>query len=122
MKISLALVAVGLFAGANIDPAYGQSLGNAGTIEGTVVDQSGAAIPKAEVHLSNPVTGYSQTTTAGSDGSFRLKKIPTNPYRLEGTAAGFGTTPQEVDIRNSVPVQVKPALAVAGPRTSVTVE
>ena len=122
MKISLALVAVGLFAGANIDPAYGQSLGNAGTIEGTVVDQSGAAIPKAEVHLSNPVTGYSQTTTAGSDGSFRLTNIPPNPYRLEVTAAGFGTTSQEVDIRNSVPVQVKPTLAVAGTRTSVTVE
>src|SRR6202162_4562399 len=122
MKISLALVAVGLFAGANIDPAYGQSLGNAGTIEGTVVDQSGAAIPKAEVHLSNPVTGYSQTITAGPDGSFRLTNIPPNPYRLEVNASGFGASSQEVDIRNSVPVQVKATLAVAGTRTSVTVE
>jgi hypothetical protein len=101
---------------------YGQSLGNAGTIEGTVVDQSGAAIPKAEVHLSNAVTGYSQTTTAGSDGSFRLTNIPPNPYRLQVNASGFGTFSQEVEIRNSLPIQVKPTLAVAGTRTEVTVE
>ena len=69
----------------------GQSLGNAGTIEGTVVDQSGAAIPKAEVRLSNAVTGYTQTTIATSDGSFRLGNIPPNPYRLEVNASGFGT-------------------------------
>src|ERR1700676_2326181 len=101
---------------------YGQSLGNAGTIEGTVVDQSGAAIPKAEVHLTNAVTGYSQTTTASSDCSFRLGNIPPNPYRLEVNASGFGTYSQQVDVRNSIPVQVKPTLAVAGTRESVTVE
>jgi hypothetical protein len=100
----------------------GQSLGNAGTIEGTVVDQSGAAIPKAEVRLSNAVSGYTQTTIAASDGSFRLGNIPPNPYRLEVNASGFGTYTQQVDVRNSVPVQIKPTLAVAGTRESVTVE
>jgi hypothetical protein len=122
MKIPLAFVAVGLLAVVNIDPAFGQSLGNAGTIEGTVVDQSGAAIPKAEVRLTNAVSGYNQTTTTKTDGSFRLTNIPPNPYRLEVNAAGFDLSSQEVDIRNAVPIQVKPALAVAGTRTSVTVE
>jgi len=56
MKRALAFITLGLFAALNIDPAFGQSLGNAGTIEGTVVDQSGAAIPKAELHLTNAVT------------------------------------------------------------------
>ena len=121
MKIHLALITVGLLT-VNIDRAFGQSLGNAGTIEGTVVDQSGAAIPKAEVRLSNAVSGYTQTTIAASDGSFRLGNIPPNPYRLEVNASGFGTYSQQVDVRNSVPVQIKPTLAVAGTRTSVTVE
>ena len=70
--------------------ALAQSLGNAGTIEGTVVDPSGATIPQAEVRLSNAVTGYSQSVTTGSDGSFRLVNIPPNPYHLEVTASGFG--------------------------------
>jgi len=33
-----------------------QSLGDAGPIEGTVVDQSGASIPQAQVRLTNAVS------------------------------------------------------------------
>jgi hypothetical protein len=58
------------------DLANAQSLGNAGTIEGTVVDQSGASIPQAQVRLTNAVSGYTQTVTSGQDGSFRLVNIP----------------------------------------------
>jgi hypothetical protein len=32
-------------------PLFAQSLGNAGTIEGTVLDQTGAAVQGAAVHL-----------------------------------------------------------------------
>jgi hypothetical protein len=101
---------------------FGQSLGNAGTIEGTVVDPSGALVGKAEVTLSNPVSGYRQMATTAADGSFRLGNIPPNTYHLEVTAPGFSTFTQDVSIRNSVPIQLKAALAVAGGRTSVTVE
>src|SRR5260370_2740774 len=114
MKIPLALITVGLFAAANIDPAFGQSLGNAGTIEGTVVDQSGAVIPKAQVSIHNVVTGYAQSVLSGSDGAFRLGNLPPNPYHLEVKASGFGTFSHDVDIRNSLPVPVKATLSVAG--------
>jgi hypothetical protein len=99
-----------------------QSLGNAGTIEGVVVDQTGAAVPAAQVHLSNAVTGYSQNATTGTDGSFRLLNIPPNPYHLDVTAPGFGVFSQDVTIRNSLPIQVKASLNVAGAKTTVTVE
>ena len=101
---------------------FGQSLGNAGTIQGTVADPSGASVARAVVTLSNPVSGYKQTVAAASDGSFRLVNIPPNPYHLEVTASGFDTFPLDVSIKNAIPIQVKAVLAVAGGKTTVTVE
>jgi carboxypeptidase family protein len=49
-----------------------QSLGNAGTIEGIVIDPTGAIVPKAEVSVHNAISGYSQTVVTGTDGSFRI--------------------------------------------------
>jgi hypothetical protein len=37
-------------------------------------------------------------------------------------ATGFATYSQDVDIRNSIPIQIKPTLVVAGGQTTVTVE
>ena len=70
-------------------PVRSQSLGNAGTVDGSVVDQCGAAIPKAEIQIHNPVSGYPQSTIAANDGSFHLVNIPPNQYHLEIKASGF---------------------------------
>jgi len=102
--------------------APGQSVGNSGTIEGTVIDPSGAAVPKAEVSVHNSSTGFHQSVLAGTDGTFRLTNLPPNPYHLEVHASGFAPYSQDVVIRNSLPVQVSPQLALAGETTSVTVE
>jgi hypothetical protein len=99
-----------------------QSLGNAGTIEGTVSDPSGASVPDAKVTISNAVSGYKQSATSAMDGTFRLVNIPANPYHLEIMAAGFGVFTQDVNVRNAVPVSLKLKLALAGAQSSVTVE
>ncbi len=99
-----------------------QSLGNTGTITGTVLDPSGSAIPKATVTIHNTVSGYSQSAVSGTDGSFRLVNLPRNPYHLEVKASGFADYSQDVDIRNALPVEVRAALALAGATTTVTVE
>jgi Carboxypeptidase regulatory-like domain len=122
MKRTLALCALGLLSAVMTHPVFGQSLGNAGTIEGTAVDASGAAIPNAAIKLHNALTNYTQSAISGADGSFRLVNIPPNPYHLEVTAPGFAPFGQDVDIRNSLPVQVKSTLAVAGARESIIVE
>jgi hypothetical protein len=101
--------------------ASAQSLGNAGTVTGTVLDPSGAAIPNAEVTLKNAVSGYMQTTRSGPDGMFRLSNIPPNPYGLEVSTAGFTPFSQEVDVKNAVPIRVNATLALAGSNTAVTV-
>src|SRR2546422_10040302 len=122
MKRTLALFALGLLCLGLAHRAFGQSLGNAGTIEGSVVDPSGAAVARAAVTIHNAITGYSQATSTAADGSFRFSNIPPNPYHLEVTAPGFDTFSQDVTIRNAVPVPVKATLAVAGSKTTLTVE
>ena len=111
-----------LFVGLSAASAEAQSLGNAGTIEGTVTDQSGASVPDAKVTIKNGVSGYMQSATSGMDGTFRMTNVPPNPYHMEVTAAGFNASEQDVSVRNAIPVQVKAKLAVAGGQTSVTVE
>src|SRR5262249_12375107 len=99
-----------------------QSLGNAGTIIGTVVDSSGAVVPNAEVSVHNAVTGYNQSVRSGTDGLFRLTNSPPNRYHLEIKLSGFAPYSQDVDIKNSLPIQVDATLAVAAGNTTVTVE
>ena len=122
MKRTLALCVLSLLFAVMTRPLFGQSLGNAGTIEGAVLDPSGAAIPRAAVTIRNAVSGYTQSTATASDGSFRLVNIPANPYRLQVTASGFAPFTQDVSVRAGLPVQVKANLAVAGSQTSVNVE
>ena len=122
MKRTLALSALGLYLLGLTHQLRAQSLGNAGTIEGSVVDPSGAAVAKAAVTIHNAVSGYNQATTTASDGSFRFSNIPPNPYHMEVTAPGFNVFTQDVAIRSAVPVQIKATLALAGAKTSVTVE
>ena len=77
---------------------------------------------RAVVSIHNPLSDYRQSTITAADGSFRLVNIPPNPYHLEIKASGFAVFSQDVTIRNSLPVQVKAALEIAGGKTSVTVE
>src|SRR5215470_9622095 len=101
--------------------ALAQSLGNAGTITGTVTDPSGAVVPGAKVTITNPVTGHSDQTTTGGDGSFRFNNLPPNPYHLEVKSEKFSTYTQSVDVRGSIPVQVTVKLGIAVASTTVEV-
>jgi hypothetical protein len=101
---------------------FGQSLGNAGTIQGTVKDATGAVVPGATVRIHNPVSGYQQSVTSDASGNFRLTNVPPNPYHLEVTAAGFTSYSADVSIRNAVPVTLDIPLAIEGNKTVVNVE
>jgi hypothetical protein len=111
-----------LFPAAFAIPASAQSLGNTGTIQGTVTDPSGAIVANAEIMVHNVVTGYTQSATSDANGVFRLGNLPPNRYHLEVKAPGFNQFSQDIEIQNAVPIQVKAILALASETTSVTVE
>jgi hypothetical protein len=103
-------------------PARAQ-LGNSGSIDGVVKDQSGGTVPSAKVEISNPVTGFHRQTTTESDGTFHFSNIPFNPYHLTVTAGGFASSAEDVDVRSVVPTNLTLGLKVgSGPSTSVTVQ
>ena len=112
----------GLLLAGNLSLLSAQSLGNAGTLEGSVVDPSGAAIPKAAVTIQNAVSGYRQSAATDASGGFRLTNIPHNPYSLEVKAAGFADYTQVVEVRNAIPLQLKVTMSLAGSLTTVNVE
>src|SRR5579871_348614 len=117
----VALFALALLALAATPRLLAQSLGNAGTIEGTVLDASGAAVPNATVTIHNPITNYRQSTTSDASGSFRLFNLPPHPYHLQVTAPSFSPYVQDVTVRSSVPIKVTAKLAVASEKQTVTV-
>jgi hypothetical protein len=98
-----------------------QSVGSAGTIEGSVTDPNNAAVVGAEATLDNSVTQYHRSATTDEAGSFRFDNVPQNNYQLTVSAKGFGTVQQVVSVRSSVPISLKIPLQVATVQTAVTI-
>jgi hypothetical protein len=100
--------------------SYAQS--SSGTIRGTVLDQSGAAIVGAIVEIQNPVSHYDRSAQTDAQGNFAFDNIPYNPYHLSVTASNFQTGAQDVDVRSAIPIALKISLQVGTSTTTVTVE
>ena len=99
-----------------------QSLGSAGTIDVTVTDPAGAAIPQATVEIRNPLTGFRLTASTGSSGQARLANIPYNRYHLEVRAPGFAASQTHYDVRSAVTLAVKVTLTLPTAKATIDVE
>src|SRR6266852_3129789 len=54
-------------------------------IAGTVQDSSGAAIPGAEITVTNTDTGISRTVQSGPEGAYLVSNLPAGPYQLRAS-------------------------------------
>src|SRR5438552_7460811 len=63
-----------------------------GSISGTAVDPSGAAVPGAQIRAVNTATAQVFTTSTENNGSFRLNLLPVGTYTVEVTKSGFRKT------------------------------
>jgi hypothetical protein len=97
-------------------------VGNSATIQGMVVDPSGAVVTNATVDIRNAVSGLDRTTTTDSSGNFSFPNVPYNPYHMTVTAPGFASYSQDVEIRSAVPLNTKVTLSLGRATESVTVE
>ena len=60
-----------------------------GSITGTVLDASEAAIPNAQVTARNVNTGLERKTTSGDMGIYNIPQLPVGEYEIAASAQGF---------------------------------
>jgi len=111
------LLSVSLAAAA-ADP---QSVGNSTTLEGTIVDATGAVVIGATVRIHNPVSGLDRSTVTNTTGGFTFNNVPFNPYHLTVSAKGFSAYAQDVELRSVVPVTLTITLQAVVAATTITV-
>jgi Carboxypeptidase regulatory-like domain len=73
-------------------PAYGQF---SASLEGTVLDASGAIVPKATATLTNLGTQQTLTATTNATGFYRFSELAPAHYKLTVAAPGFKTSSYE---------------------------
>jgi len=62
---------------------------DAGSILGTISDETGAVVSGASVTLTNEGTGASLTTTTGSDGGYKFSPVKIGSYKIDVSFQGF---------------------------------
>jgi hypothetical protein len=72
-----------------LTPVEAQEAG--GTIIGTVMDPSGAAVASANVTIKNVATGVERTSTTNVDGVYTAPNLIPGTYEITVTATGFAT-------------------------------
>jgi hypothetical protein len=115
-------------------PSLGQSTEQAvpppdqqsGSITGTVVDESGAVVAKAQVKLnrqgpSPEDQSPSQEVLSGNDGQFSFANIAPGPFQLTIGAPGFATQTSS-GILHAGEIQTVPQITLAVATTVTDVE
>jgi hypothetical protein len=59
-----------------------------GSIQGTVLDPSGALVPRAQITVSN-AAGFSRTLKSDATGNFDLPRLAPGSYSVSINATGF---------------------------------
>ena len=121
MKKYFAATVLTLAVGALSGVAVAQT--SKGILAGTVRDNSGAAVPKANVTVLSEDTGETRTVDASGVGAFRVEGINPGLYEIKATAAGFaGADVKDIRVDPSVVTSYDPTLGLGSATTSVTVE
>ena len=94
---------------AAISPAYAQL--TSGSVVGTVVDQSGAAMSGASVAVKNSDTGVQYNTKTNSTGVFTFPVLPVGNYSFTANATGFksavGNFAVQLNVASSVGIKLE---------------
>jgi outer membrane receptor protein involved in Fe transport len=93
-----------------------------GSISGTVLDSTGAALPGANVTATNTATGVARGTTSGRTGVFTFPLLPVGLYAVGAEISGFAPRKiANVNVAIGTDTTVKLTMEPAGVAAAVTV-
>jgi hypothetical protein len=78
-----------------------QGVGSSGAITGTVVDASGAVLPKVTVSIVDTETGLKRDVVTDGTGHYRLTGLAPSTYTVSASMSGFAT-----EVRKSVALAI----------------
>src|SRR5207247_11473516 len=89
---------------------------------GTVVEQSGGALPGVAVTVSNTATGTTRSIVTDSTGTFRAELLPVGSYDISTQLQGF-TPPRQANVELTVgaTITLRLEMRVASVAETVTV-
>ncbi len=99
-----------------------QSQLGTGAISGTVQDATGAAVPDAQITITQSETGLARTMKSSAAGQFLAPVLPTRAYRVRIVKAGFATQQQDgVLVNVGATASIATVLVVGDVAQTVTV-
>jgi hypothetical protein len=96
--------------------------GSSSSVTGTVADPSGAVVPGATVEIHNPISNFTHSVTTDASGNFVIPNVPLNPYHLTVTLTRFTSYKQDIDVRSSIPLNLKITLQISASSETVNVQ
>ena len=67
----------------------------AGTVSGTIKDETGGILPGVDVVIKNRDTGVTRTAVTDGNGAFTVTGLLPGPYEVRSTLSGFQTDAQQ---------------------------
>lgn len=109
-----------IFAAAGLAAAQTQS--TTGTIQGTVLDANGAAVPAANVEIKNIDTNFTRNLVTDDDGRFIVLTLPPGRYTVTVAKPGFATmVVEKADLTVGQALNLPVAMKVSGVDERVTI-
>ncbi|HEX6772839.1 MAG TPA: carboxypeptidase regulatory-like domain-containing protein [Acidobacteriaceae bacterium] len=102
--------------------AFAQATPTSGAIQGTISDQSGAAVPGAQVTITNTSTSTSRTVTTDSAGFYNSGSLNAGQYAISVAAPGFQKLESSIGVNVNVVSGGNFKLPVGQSSTTVTVQ
>src|SRR5688572_1926418 len=85
----------------------GASAQTGGTLQGTIVDDQGLALPGATITFTNVDTGFSRSDVTDAQGRYRAAALPPGVYQLKADLSGFASA-----VRDRVPLTLGQELTI----------